>query len=86
MLQWFSCDDADRRRIAAGHLQKLSDGQLDKLLAELAQLPDASKLAVVELAAARRGADVLPLVMSLVESPKAELKQAGIRLPGNDRR
>lgn len=82
VLQWFSCDDADRRRIAAGHLQKLSDEQLDQLLAQLADLPDASKLAVIELAAARRGADVLPLVMSLVESPKVELKQAGIRYLG----
>ena len=82
VIEWFSDEDADRRRIAAGHLQKLSDGQLDKLLAGLADLSDAGKLAVVELAATRRGADMLPTIMSLVESSNADLQQAGIRCLG----
>ena len=82
VIEWFSCDDADRRRIAAGHLQKLSDEQLDKLLADLPRLPDAGKLAVVELAASRRGADMLPTIMKLVESSNADLQQAGIRCLG----
>lgn len=82
VIEWFSGEDADRRRIAAGHLQKLSDQQLDKLLAELAELPDACKLTVVELAATRRGADMLPTIMSLVKSANPELQQAGIRCLG----
>ena len=82
VIEWFSSEDADRRRIAAGHLQKLSDEQLDDLLADLADLPDAGKLAVIELAATRRGADMLPTIMSLVESSNPELQQAGIRCLG----
>ena len=82
VIEWFCGKDADRRRIAAGHLQSLSDDQLDKLLGRLAELPDASKLAVIELAASRRGNDMLPTVMKLVESPNADLQQAGIRCLG----
>ena len=82
IVGWFSSEDADRRRIAAGRLQGLSDEQLDKLLARLADLPDAGKLAVVEVSAERRGAEILPAVMSLVKSPNLDLKQAGIRCLG----
>lgn len=82
VLAWFSSNDADRRRIAAGHLQSLSDARLDSLLADLAELPDVAKLAVVELAASRRGSDVLPTVMTLVKSSNPSLKQAGIRCLG----
>ncbi len=82
VLDWFSGDDADRRRIAAGHLHGLSDAQLDRLLSQLGDLPDAGRLAVVELAAARRGAEMLPLVMTLVQDSDLDLKQAGIRCLG----
>ena len=82
VLAWFSSDDPDRRRIAAGHLQSLSDARLDSLLAGLADLPDVAKLAVVELAASRRGGEVLPTIMTLVESSNPALKQAGIRCLG----
>lgn len=82
VLAWFSSEDADRRRIAAGHLHRLSDEQLDKLLAQLADLPDASKLAVIELSASRRSAEILPTVMSLVGSSSLELKVAGVRYLG----
>ena len=82
VLAWFSSEDADRRRIAAGHLHGLPDEQLDKLLARLADLPDAGKLAVVEVSAARRGAEMLPIVMSLVEASSLDLKRAGIRCLG----
>lgn len=82
VLAWFASGDADRRRIAAGHLQKLPDAQLDKLLAELATLPDAGKLAVIELAASRRGADMLPTVLGLVNQSNPDLKLAGVRCLG----
>ena len=82
VLDWFSSEDADRRRVAAGHLHELSDQHLDQLLAHLSELPNTGRLAVVELAAARRGAAVLPMVMSLVEDSNPGLKQAGIRCLG----
>jgi len=82
VLAWFSSEDMDRRRIAAGHLHRLTDEQLDKLLARLADLPNAAKPAVVELSAARRGADMLPAVMSLFEAPSLDSKLAGIRCLG----
>ena len=84
MLDWFSSEDADRRRIAAGHLHELSDQHLDQLLAQLGELPDTGRLAVVELAAARRGAAVLPMVMSLVEDSNPGLKLGGDSLLGSD--
>ena len=82
VLAWFSDSDADRRRIAMGHLHTLPDDQLDRLLAQLPDLPDASKLAVMELAASRRGKQMLPLVLSLMQSDKLELKRAGVRCLG----
>lgn len=82
VLAWFSDADADRRRIASGHLHALPDGQLDKLLAQLADLPDAGKLAVIELGASRRGKEMLPMVHSLVEADDPKLKLAGVRCLG----
>ncbi|MBN1853075.1 MAG: HEAT repeat domain-containing protein [Pirellulales bacterium] len=82
VLGWLFSDDTDRRRIATGHLQQFSDEQLDKLLAGLADLPDANKQTVVELAVARRGAKMLPMVMSFVESSNNDLKVVGIRSLG----
>ena len=82
VLAWFSESDADRRRIAAGHLNTLPDAQLDRLLSQLADLPDGSKLAVIELAASRRGKQVLPMVISLMKSDKPQLKLAGVRFLG----
>jgi HEAT repeat protein len=82
VLAWFSDEDADRRRIAAGHLQTLPDEHVDTLLARLVDLPDDGKLAVIELSAARRGKDMLPMVHALIESENPELKLAGIRCLG----
>ncbi|NLX97865.1 MAG: hypothetical protein GXY83_17005 [Rhodopirellula sp.] len=82
ILQWFSGPDPDRRQIAAGHLHTLPDDELDRLLAQLPELPDTGKLAVMELAAARRGKEVLPAVLSLVRSDKPALKLAGVRCLG----
>jgi len=82
ILAWFSDADADRRRIASGHLHALPDDQLDKLLAQLPDLPDAGKLAVIELGASRRGKEMLPMVHSLVEADDPKLKLAGVRCLG----
>lgn len=82
ILAWFSDADADRRRIASGHLHALPDDELDKLLAQLADLPDASKLAVIELGASRRGKEILPVVHSLVKADDPTLKLAGVRCLG----
>jgi HEAT repeat protein len=82
VLAWISGWDPDRRRIAAGHLHTLSDEQLDRLLSQLPDLPDGSKLAVMELAASRRGKQVLPMLISLMKSDKPELRLAGVRFLG----
>jgi HEAT repeat protein len=82
ILAWFSAPDADRRRIAAGHLHTLPDEQLDQLLAQLPDLPDASKLAVLELAASRRGKQMLPMVLGLLQSDQPALQLAGVRCLG----
>ncbi len=82
VLTWFADSDPDRRRIALGHLHALPDDQVDGLLAQLADLPDAGKLAVIELAASRRGRAILPMVMSMVQSDNPDLKLAGVRYLG----
>jgi HEAT repeat protein len=82
VLAWFSGSDPDRRRIAAGRLHTLSNEQLDRLLSQLPDLPDGSKLAVMELAASRRGKQVLPMLISLMKSDKPELRLAGVRFLG----
>lgn len=82
VLAWFAAPDADRRRIATGHLHLLPDDQLDRLLAQLPDLPDASKLAVLELAASRRGKQMLPMVLALIQSDKPDVKLAGVRCLG----
>ena len=82
VLDWLADEDADRQRIAAGHLRSLSAGQLDQLLADLSDLSDAGKLAVLELAASRRGGSVLPIAISLMQSDQPKLKLSGIRYVG----
>ncbi|MFH1924168.1 MAG: HEAT repeat domain-containing protein [Planctomycetota bacterium] len=81
-LAWFAGEDADRRVVAAGQLGRVSEEQLDNLATRLADLPDPSKLTLIEVLASRRGKETLPLVMSLVASEKPELKLAGIRCLG----
>ena len=82
VLTWFSDADPDRRLVAAAHLGAVPDEQLDKLTLRLANLPDAAKLALVELLTARRGREVLPLVMSMARSDKPDLRLAGVRCLG----
>lgn len=82
ILAWFADADRDRRLIASGHLQSLSDEQLDKLLARLGDLSDTGQLAVIELATSRRGQDMLPMVLSMAQSDKPELKLVGVRCLG----
>jgi HEAT repeat protein len=79
ILQWLADPDADRCRIALGHLQSLPDGQLDKLLLQLPDLPDAAKLAVIELASSRRGKKIVPLLVSMAQSDNPQLQLAGVR-------
>ncbi len=79
VLAWFADSDAERRLIASGHLRSLPDAELDKLLARLGDLPPGSQLAVIELATARRGQEMLPVVLSIIKSDKPELRLAGLR-------
>ncbi len=79
VLAWFADADAERRLIASGHLNSVPDAELDKLLAKLGDLPAGSQLAVIELATARRGQEMLPVVLSMIKSDKPELRLAGLR-------
>jgi HEAT repeat protein len=68
--------------VAAGQLQALSDEQLDKAAARLAELPAASQRTLIEVLASRRGQEALPLVLSIAKSDRPELRLAGIRCLG----
>lgn len=83
VLSWFAdASDTDRRQVASGHLRSLPDAELDQLLDRLEQLPDAGKLAVIELAASRRGQAVLPMILTMARSDNLDLQVAGIRYLG----
>ena len=79
VLAWMADADADRRRIAAGHLACLSAEQLDQLGERLAELPDDSKTVVLETLALRQGVSRLPLMLKAAQSDKPELRVVGIR-------
>ena len=82
ILSWISDADADRRVVANGRLASLSDAELDRLAAKLAELPEESQLGLIEVLALRKGKDALPLALSAARSDKLEMKLAGIRLLG----
>ncbi len=79
VLAWMAAPDAERRRIAAGHLACLSDKQLDQLGARLVELPEESRTVVLEALALRQGADRLSLMLKAAQSDKPELRVVGIR-------
>ena len=82
VLAWLSDSDPVRRQIALGRLRSLPADQLDQLLVRLPELPDAGQLAVIELAAARRGAAILPMIVKMAQSDRPELRLAGVRCLG----
>ncbi len=82
IFAWFAGEDADRRRIVSGHLHALPDDRLDTLLAQLDDLPNAARLAAIELGVSRRGKQMLPIVRSLIEEDDPKLKLAGVRCLG----
>jgi HEAT repeat protein len=82
VLDWFTGTDADCALLAAGHLRSLPDAQLDQMLTHLAELPAGRQLAVIELAATRRGQMALPLVLSMVASENSAQKLAAVRCLG----
>lgn len=82
VLDWLRDSGGDRARLAAGHLQELTDPQIDQLLTELPQLPEDNQLAVIDLAAARRGQLALPMVLSMVASDNLAQKLGSVRCLG----
>ncbi len=82
ILSWIGNADVDHRLVAAGHLEALSDAQLDHLTTRLAEFPDAIQSGLIEVLARRKGKDVLPMALSAARSDKSELKLAGIRALG----
>jgi len=79
VLAWIADPDADRRRVAAGHLGLLASEQLDQLAERLAELPDDSKTVVLETLALRQGGSGLPLMLKAAQSDKLGLRVVGIR-------
>jgi HEAT repeat protein len=82
IIAWFSSSDPERRQVALAHLSTLPDDRLDQLFTQLPDLPDASQMALIELATARRGTEILPMVTALAKSDKPELQLAGVRCLG----
>jgi len=82
VLAWFADPDPDRRAVASARLHKLSHERLDELADRLAELPDPSKLTLIEVLASRGGKAMLPRVMSIAQSDNPELRLAGIRCLG----
>jgi len=79
ILAWLGDADADRRRIAAGHLAALSDEQLDRVAAGLGRLPNAAQLVLMEVLAQRKGSALLPVMTSAARSDEPQRRLAGIR-------
>lgn len=82
VLSWLGDADADRRLVATGRLALLSDDQLGRLFAGAAELPDASRLMLLDILASRQGKKALPLMVSAARNDKPAIRLAGLRALG----
>jgi HEAT repeat protein len=82
ILAWLGGDDLDQRKVAASRLAALSDAQLGKAMASLPGLPVDSQRALIEVLAARRGEQVLPIILKMAKSDQADLRIVGVRCLG----
>ena len=60
---WFVGRDAIERQVAARHLSSLPDAALDELSRQIAELPDTSSVALIEVLASRQQQSLLPLLL-----------------------
>ncbi len=82
VVAWLTQGDDAQRRLAAGHIQDLSDKQLEELVTGRSDLDEQTRSLVLQTLAARQGSDVLPQVLELVNSSDRQIKLSGIRLLG----
>ncbi len=60
---WFVGRDAIERQVAARHLSSLPDAVLDELSRQIAELPETSSVALIEVLASRQQQSLLPLLL-----------------------
>ena len=80
--RWLAADDPARRRVAARHLDTLSDAQLDVLLDRFPTFDGPTQTLVLQFSVERKGGEVSELALELVRSENEGAKQAGIRILG----
>ena len=68
--------------MAAAHLKSLPDATLDELRAQVAQLPEASCVALIEVLASRTNQNLLPFLLEMARSDVPAVQVAGIRYLG----
>ncbi len=82
ILDWFTGDDPDRRRVAAARIRTLTDAQIEAATERLEELSEAGMLALIQIMADRRGEQALPMVLELADSERPELQAAAVRALG----
>jgi HEAT repeat protein len=82
VTQWLAADDAVQRRVAARHLDALSDAELDALLDRMNSLDEATQTTLLQVSVERKGGEMLQLATELAKSENEGMKRAGVRLLG----
>ena len=80
--QWLTADDPVRRRVAARHLDTLSDAQLDSLLDRMSSFDDATQTQLLQFSVERKGGEIVELALEMAGSKNEGMKRAGIRILG----
>ncbi len=80
--QWLAVDDPVQRRVAARHLDALSDAELDSLLDTMNSLDEATQTTLLQVSVERKGGEMLQIATELAKSEDEGKKRAGVRLLG----
>lgn len=78
VVAWLSDSDAERCDAAASCLGALPEAELDRLAANLSQLPEKSRPVLIAALAVRKKKDALPLLLPLVQNGDGETKLAAV--------
>ncbi|MDZ7617829.1 MAG: hypothetical protein U1E05_12550, partial [Patescibacteria group bacterium] len=82
VTEWLAADDAVQRRVAARHLDALSDAELDALLDRMNSLDEATQTTLLQVSVERKGGEMLQIATELAKSENEGTKRAGVRLLG----
>ncbi len=80
--QWITADDPAQRRVAAGHVDVLSDAELEALLDRLHTLDEATQTLLVQMSVERKGGQTLQLAIEMAKDENEGMKLAGVRILG----